>query len=409
MTDYEQAIRDELEIHGAVVTRIRAGGKHRRIYFEWDGQEQFYTFAVSPSDHRAMENARSGIRKMLGVKRQVHKNPENKTRTRNRTEPKASPDLACEPAANPFDALAEHPAAGPCIDKPGIYDLTLEQYLSEPCAVPSISSHGLRLLLNECAAKYWWNSPLNPKQPEIETKPMNFGKAAHDWLLMGETFLSTIHVLGPKVKLTTNAGKAERDEAKAEGKVVIKTAEFEIIKEMHATLEAHEFAGAAFRNGQPEKSLVWQDSETGVWLRCRPDWLPAAIRHIPDYKTAVSSQPEAFRKQVWNLGYHMQAALYLDGIEAVTGTAPKSFFFVVQEKEAPYVVTCIALDPISIEWGRIQNRKAIATYAECLRTGKWPGYANEVVQVELPYWAEADLMRQHEAGKFDTSKKDEAA
>ena len=313
------------------------------------------------------------------------------------------------PKENPLDKLAEHPAAPRAIAEPGIYDLSLAEYLADPCAVPSISSHGLRQLLNECAAKYWWKSALNPDRPAIETKPMNFGKAAHDWLLVGETFLETIHVLSDSCNLQTKAGKAERDTAKAAGKVVIKAAEFETVKAMHAALQAHEFAGAAFRNGQPEKSLIWQDRETGVWLRCRPDFLPAAIRHIPDYKTAVSSQPEAFRKQAWNLGYHMQAALYLDGIEAVTGTAPKSFFFVVQEKEPPYVVTCIALDPIAIEWGRIQNRKAIATYAECLRTGKWPGYANEVVQVELPYWAEADLMRQHEAGKFDTSKKDEAA
>lgn len=295
------------------------------------------------------------------------------------------------------------------IDKPGIYDLTLAEYLADPCGMPSISSHGLRMILNECPAKYWWHSPLNPDQPVTDKDAWRIGRAAHVLLLEPALFRAQIHVMGEGVDFRTNAAREERDDAMEAGKTVIKHDQYDVIEAMRDALQAHEFVGAAFENGQPEKSLVWQDSETGVWLRCRPDFLPNAIRHIPDYKTAVSSKPEDFRKQAWNLGYHMQAALYLDGIAAVTGAEPQSFFFVVQEKTPPYVVTCIALDPISIEWGRVQNRKAIHIFAECLKTGKWPGYANEVVEVQLPFYAEGELQRAHEAGLFDTSQKDEAA
>lgn len=295
------------------------------------------------------------------------------------------------------------------IDKPGIYDLTLDEYHNDPCGMPSISSHGMRAILNECPAKYWWKSPMNPEREELDKDAWRIGRAAHVLHLEPELFRQQIHVMGEGVNFQTKAAREERDAAMDEGKTVIKADQFETIKAMKQALAEHEFAGAAFRNGDPEKSLIWQDFETGVWLRCRPDWLPKAIRHIPDYKTAVSSKPADFQRQAFNLGYHMQAAHYLDGIEAVTGTAPKSFFFVVQEKTPPYVVTCVALDPIAIEWGRIQNRKAIHIFAECLRTGKWPGYASDVVEMPLPYFAEAELQRQHEAGRFDTSKKDEAA
>lgn len=297
----------------------------------------------------------------------------------------------------------------PLIDKPGIYDLTIDEYVADPCAMPSISSHGLRMILNECPAKYWWNSPLNPQMPDVDKDAWRIGRAAHVLLLEPELFRAQIHVMDEGVNFTTKAARAERDEAIEAGKTVIKHEQYEIIEAMRDALAAHPFAGAAFRNGKPEQSLVWQDNETGVWLRCRPDFLPNAIRHIPDYKTAASSKPEDFRKQAWNLGYHMQAALYLDGIEAVTGAEAKSFFFVVQEKQPPYVVTCIALDPISIEWGRVMNRKAIHIFADCLKSGRWPGYADEVVEVELPHWAEAELQRQHEAGRFDTSRKEQAA
>lgn len=295
------------------------------------------------------------------------------------------------------------------IAKPGIYDLTLAEYLAEPCAMPSTSSHGLRMIIEKCPAIYWWNSPMNPERPEIDSDAMRIGKAAHTLLLEPEIFARSFHVLGEDVNLRTNAGKAERDAAVEAGKTVIKQETFDRIKAMHAALEAHEFAGASFTNGEAEKSLVWQDSETGVWLRCRPDFLPARRLHIPDYKTAVSSKPAKFQRQAYDLGYHMQAALYLDGIEAVTGTEPLSFYFVVQEKEPPYVVTCITLDGIAVEWGRIANRKAIHIFADCLKSGKWPGYANEVIEMPLPYYAEMDLQRQHEAGRFDTSKKGKAA
>lgn len=114
MTDQERAIRDELEIHGAVVTRVADGGKHQRIYFEWRGVERFHVVATSPSDPMASEYARRDIRRMLGVTRKIHKNPANKARKRNRTEPKAAPDLACEARENPFNVLAEHPLSGGC-------------------------------------------------------------------------------------------------------------------------------------------------------------------------------------------------------------------------------------------------------------------------------------------------------
>ena len=100
----------------------------------------------------------------------------------------------------------------------------------------------------------------------------------------------------------------------------------------------------------------------------------------------------------------MQSALYVDGIEAVTGAKPLSVYFVVQEKTPPYVVTCIALDSVAIEWGRIQNRKAIHEFARCLETGKRPGYADDVVEMALPIYAERELERLHEHGRFDTEE-----
>lgn len=50
------------------------------------------------------------------------------------------------------------------IDGPGIYDLTLDEYLADPRAMQSINSNGLRTILNECPVKYWWNGPNHAQQ-----------------------------------------------------------------------------------------------------------------------------------------------------------------------------------------------------------------------------------------------------
>jgi hypothetical protein len=133
-------------------------------------------------------------------------------------------------------------------------------------------------------------------------------------------------------------------------------------------------------------TLAWQDPETGVWLRARPDFLPAKRRIIPDLKTAADGSPKAFTRTIANFGYHMAAALYLDGITAIFGETPTNWLHVVVEKEAPYVVSLYELPGEDIERGRWLNRKAIRRFAECLSADKWPGYSDDVTQIGLPGW-----------------------
>lgn len=286
------------------------------------------------------------------------------------------------------------------ITEPGVYTLTLDQYHGDPCDGPSISNSGLQMIA-ECPAKYWWHSPLNPKRPEVKSRALSFGNAAHKWLLQGDDFWSEFAVLPEDHNGRTNEGKARVAEIAESGKTVLRHDEFEVIQTMRDALLVNEIAAASFTNGACEQSLVWRDQETGVWLRCRPDFLPTARTHIPDYKTARSANPEGFRRDVWTYGYHCQAALYHEGIRAIFGEEPQSFYFIVQEKEPPYVVTPIALTEVALRWGRLQNRRAIRLFADCLERGHWPGYVEDVATIGLPVWAERELEHQHERGLLD--------
>jgi len=283
------------------------------------------------------------------------------------------------------------------ITTPGIYpDIPGEDYHGrEICDGPSISASGLKQVL-DCPVKYWWNSPLNPQRPdEKRTKALSLGAAAHDLLLLEEGWQSRYFVVPDGFSAAHTKKWAdlmpEYEAAVARGATILTAKQHETVLAMHAALQDHKTACAALSNGVPEQTLAWKDKETGVWLRCRPDFLPNKLTLIPDYKTAADASAKAFQKAVWDHRYHMQAALYLDGIEAVTGTRPRSFFFVVQEKEPPYLVEIYALSERALWAGQIMMRKAVQRFADCLSTDRWPGYNEEVVTLDLPAWADREV------------------
>ncbi len=292
------------------------------------------------------------------------------------------------------------------ITTPGIYDVDESDYHDmEICDSPSISSSGLRTIDKECPAIYWWNSNLNPDREPVVKKPWTFGKAAHFYILEGEKMMrDRFTLIDDKLNLNSKEGKGAKAEAAESGKQLLRAKEVKAIKAMADALAAHDFAGAAFKNCHMEKTLVWKDKETGIWLRCRPDALPKKIVHIPDYKTTISARPSKFASAIWDYGYHCQAQLYLEGIRAVTGVKPLSFVFIVQEKKPPYVVSSFVLDPDALEWAKIQNHKAIHIFADCLESGRWPGYVDDIHQINLPPWAQNELWKRDGDGDFLTSE-----
>jgi hypothetical protein len=280
------------------------------------------------------------------------------------------------------------------ITTPGIYEIPIADYHgNEICDTPSISSSGLKRIL-KCPLKYWHESPLNPDRVYIYKREFEFGKAAHDLILDGAGWPDRYHILpeGFTRAATKKMAReiAEAEEAEAAGKVILSHKDGAAVVAMAETIRKHPIY-AALAHGKPEQTLLWKDAETGVWLRCRPDFLPTTMHDIPDYKTCRSAHPDDFARDIDAYGYHQQAALYLDGIEAITGTKPRSFYFIAQEKDPPYIVQPIGLDEESIDWGRRLNRRAIRIFAECLSKNRWPAYSDDVVTVSLSEWRKRKL------------------
>jgi hypothetical protein len=290
------------------------------------------------------------------------------------------------------------PDKKPLITVPGIYPniSDTDYHGREICPGPSISSSGLRTLLMQSPAHYWWDSPLNPdREPAEPSKALKLGSLAHTWLLEGEVFVDRYMVVDDDLNLNSKGGRLAKEDAAEQGKTLIRKKEMRAVQAMKAQME-RSMAAPLFADTRTEMTLAWKDDETGVWLRTRFDALPPSPRRIlPDYKTAESAKPSDFERSIANYGYHMQAALYMESIRAVTGERPERWLFVVQEKAGPYAVSVLQLRPETLVLGRHMVRRAIRIFADCLAADRWPTYSDNAEPVGLPRWAENQMLAEH--------------
>ena len=162
--------------------------------------------------------------------------------------------------------------------------------------------------------------------------------------------------------------------------------DYQRVQDMADKLSSHRLASRLLSEGKPEVSAYALDEATGVTRRGRFDWLGSSI--LTDYKTAASSEPAVFVKAAVNFGYHMQAAWYTD-LARDLGHPADAFAFIVQEKEAPYLVTVIELPPELVAIGRARNQRALERFRDCTESGIWPGYVPDdtFAQPPAPRWA----------------------
>jgi hypothetical protein len=296
------------------------------------------------------------------------------------------------------------PPKGECVNPSriasgGIYpELSIDDYHAEPTVGTSISSSGLRTILLDCPAKYWAHSHLNPNRVVKETAAMNFGRAAHA-LVLGEPAFASLFVVSPFDDFRGKEARAWRDEQQ---KTIVKAEQLETIKAMADAIKRTPQTANAFGEGRAEVSILWEETATGVWLKARPDWLPAdhTTHFAQEFKTAVSIEPRRLSAQAFALGYDMQAALVYDGLVAVTGERPLGVAHVVQEKEPPYLCDLRMFSPEQIDVGRARYMHALRIFVECLermREGSpphvaWPGYTDNPVYFTTPKWVTDSLM-----------------
>jgi len=314
--------------------------------------------------------------------------------------------------------------------------------------ISGISTSGIKLLL-DCPAKYYYKYLSGQYQPE-ERKDLKIGKACHSYILEGkdafmqtywhnpyfgldkQSLLNTLKerfdliidkdfeiTAAQKINDSFQYRQQKRDllpllkdfdtekplttlktseivnillslDGIERKEVELNSTELNQVVNMARAINDNEFAKNAFnQEGESELSIFWVDEATGLWLKCRPDFLPYDCEDVADYKTTKSASPTSFFNDFIKFGYHQQAAFYKWGINEATKAllgSPKEvehFFFVAQEKEAPHITQIYFPCEVLVDHGLNAVKKALEIYLNCQETGIWQTYTQRIIEISL--------------------------
>lgn len=289
---------------------------------------------------------------------------------------------------------------GQKISVPGCYSgLPLDLYHDDCTDGPGISSSGLRTIEAKTPLHYWATSYLNPERLEREPEDhFVFGDAAHK-LLLGEQGFREQFVVRPDTwqDWRTKDAQKWRTEQTDAGRSVLIPDDLVAIRHIAKQLAADPLVASGILQGKVEHSLIWKDAPTGIWLRSRPDVIPAADGVLVDLKTTTDASPQGVELAVRKFGYAMQGALAGLGMKATLGIDMTDFVLVWLEKKPPYAVRVSPVDNEWIYWAKRQLRRSIDTFARCLEAKQWPGYEGERT-TSMPTWLRARFEQEEKDG-----------
>lgn len=241
-----------------------------------------------------------------------------------------------------------------------------------------------------CPANYWMLHEAPDRPIREETPSMRTGTLVHTLTLEPDTF-DHRYAVGPDAARNTKEWKSW-EALQMPGKTLIKPDEYNAALAMANSLRSHTEIADLLAAGVPEASAFWKDDETGLALRCRPDWLHETGDGwiILDVKTTSDRvSAEAFGRTCASYGYGLQAAMYAEGVAKATGKPVVAFVFGVVSTSYPYLSSCCMLDDDSIAASERLYRRTVRAFADAKAKNEWPGYRG-VQLVRLPAWSLAE-------------------
>nr|HDK0998700.1 exodeoxyribonuclease VIII [Escherichia coli] len=261
--------------------------------------------------------------------------------------------------------------------EPGIYyGISNENYH----AGPGVSKSQLDDIADTPALYLWRkNAPVDT----TKTKTLDLGTAFHCQVLEPEEF-SNRFIVAPEFNRRTNAGKEEEKAFLMKCATVITAEESRKIELMYQSVMALPLGQWLVESaGHAESSIYWEDPETGILCRCRPDKIIPEFHWIMDVKTTADIQ--RFKTAYYDYRYHVQDAFYSDGYEAQFGVQPTFVFLVASTtiECGRYPVEIFMMGEEAKLAGQLEYHRNLRTLADCLNTDEWPA----IKTLSLPRWA----------------------
>lgn len=248
-------------------------------------------------------------------------------------------------------------------------------------------------------------------QPSKDTDALRLGRAIHSAILEPDDF-ATSFTLAAQCDATKKGdgqrcsnmgilfnggwfcGVHGKGMASDETRTILSADDYAVCLGTRDSVHAHPAANGLLSGlGDVELSAVWADAETGASCKGRFD------RHAPsvaggtivDIKTTSRSAARSdFERTIFSYRYFVQGAHYMNGAAALAVPA-EHFVIIAVETVVPYACAVYRLTEGVLQAGSDEIRRLLPIYAECMASGIFPGYPDEVQDISLPNYAWGQL------------------
>lgn len=127
--------------------------------------------------------------------------------------------------------------------------------------------------------------------------------------------------------------------------------------------------------------VEYEDPDTGIVVpvACLIDFAPEPNdpeygSALADLKSCKDASKATWSREVFFRGYDKQGSLYIDAMNASSGTNYTQFFHILCENVKPFQPGRRMLDPEFLQIGRASYRRALSEYCYALKSGNFEGY-----------------------------------
>lgn len=263
----------------------------------------------------------------------------------------------------------------------------------------AIGASGLKRFL--VSPLHYWADYLDPEREPRDTTHFRVGRAWHCAVFEPAEFASRYVPMPEGLDRRTKEGKALWAEIEASGRDALASREVASVEKMAGIARALPISRVVFnqlaQHGAAEASLFTVDPATGLHLKIRPDYMLRPCPMFPngliiDGKTTTDASASGFARQVWNLDYGLQAALYTSVYQSIFDTAGRpAFLWLAQEKNAPHAAAYYSAGVDLLEYWDKRIAQTLPAVARCQESGVWPGFPETVTELALPTWAQKQV------------------
>lgn len=284
-----------------------------------------------------------------------------------------------------------------------ILNVSVDEYHRDPCETPSLSTSLAKVLLDKSPRHAYAAHPRMGGLRREPTASMDRGTLGHRLLLGKGAEIAEL----PFADYRTAAAKEQREVALQRGLIPVLS---------HALAEAREMAevhraglaayGVDLTLGESEVAFAWNErvfcSDATIQARCMMDHVNVRDGVIFDVKVVASAHPDVVAKNMSTYGYDIQHASYTSCLRSYRPECAgrERMVFLFCEAEAPYVVQPYVPDGQFRALGQARWDRAVRVWHECMKSGRWPGYSDEVATVSPAMWA---LNREMSASEGESS------